>query len=234
MPQDLEMSEPVEITKEVVREVVLSGSQETRERFLKEYGDEVERFVEAFHGAYQRFKEVETRVENDQRSAWSQMFLYADLNSLVTSTHLLISGFISPSGNLMRQFGESVAMALLLSHRGINTYEVFSKAPKEFSVNKAVGYASKAENAKLLNLNKKGWASFREITAFYDKYSHASALTAASMVMLGTKGGLAFGSEFDEEKKPAYKVELSRRISACASLIGVIEQVEDQLLHSEE
>ncbi len=68
-------------------------------------------------------KQFTKSVSADQRAAWVEMFLFAAFNSVLTSAHLLLSGFLIPSGNLMRQFGEACAIAMLASHRKINMLE---------------------------------------------------------------------------------------------------------------
>jgi len=64
----------------------------------------------------------------------------------------------------------------------------------------------------------------------YQKYSHASVLSLASMFKMDTDGGIIIGSEFDNGKISAYEKEIKRRISACSLLIDTVAILKIHLL----
>jgi len=110
------------LSVEEVRAILFSGNEEIRQNFLQHFGPEINDFASEMVRSYNRLQEMAPRIPFDKRSAWVDEYLFAAFNSLLTSFHLLISGFNIPAGNLMRHYGEATAMALLLSHRKINTY----------------------------------------------------------------------------------------------------------------
>ena len=92
-----------------ISEFILSGDKVTRNHFVQNFGAEIEQFIKAISLVYERINKLEGGVPQNMRSAWAWMFLYNAFNNLVTSFHFLISGFVVPSGNLIRQFAESIA-----------------------------------------------------------------------------------------------------------------------------
>src|SRR6266498_3833650 len=134
---------------EDIRAILLSSNEDTRKKFLQDYGPEIDKFVSEIARSYNRLEEMPSRVPHDKRSAWVDEFLFTAFNSLLTSFHLLISGFNIPSGNLMRHYGEATAMALLLSHRRINVFDLLEKDFR-FPVQKALNIVKRNRNAQLL------------------------------------------------------------------------------------
>jgi hypothetical protein len=212
-----------------ISEFVLYGDKETKNHFIQNFGTEIEQFIKSIPQVYERITKLESTVPQTMRSAWAWMFLYYAFNNLVTSFHFLISGFIVPSGNLIRQYGESIAMALLCSHPLINVFDRFNSDPGKFPVHKALSIASQKQNARLLNLNRGGWEGFQEITKWYDYYSHASPISIAHLHPFDKPDQMVIGCEFDPLKIDVYKFEIRRRISACNRLLETVEQVERHL-----
>jgi hypothetical protein len=212
--------------RQLISEFVLYGDKETRNHFIQNFGTEIEQFIRSISQVYERITKLDSTVPQTMRSAWAWMFLYNAFNNLITSFHFLISGFVAPSGNLIRQYGESIAMALLCSHPLINVFDRFNSDPGKFPVNKALSTASKKQNARLLNLKRGGWEGFQEITKWYDYYSHASPVSIAHLHPFDKPDQMVLGCEFDSIKVDVYKDEIRRRISACGLLLETVEQVE--------
>jgi len=219
------------LSAEDIRAILFSGNEDTRKKFLQHFGSEIDSFVSEIERSYNRLQEMPPRVRHDKRSAWVDEFLFAAFNSLLTSFHLLISGFNIPSGNLMRHYGEATAMALLLSHRQINTFDLLEKNFR-FSVQKALNIVKRNRNAQLLGVSEQGWEKFIEITSFYDQYSHPSVFAAASTHIFSLPGSRQVGGEFDLEKKDYYQKEIRLTISAAQRLYETIEVVEHHLVNS--
>jgi len=217
------------LIRQQISEFVLYGDKETKDHFIKNFGTEIEQFIRAVSQVYERITKLESSVPRTMRSAWVWMFLYNAFNNLVTSFHFLISGFIVPSGNLFRQYGESIAMALLCSHSLINVFERFNSDPKNFPIHKALYIANQKQNARLLNLDRGGWEGFQEITKWYDYYSHASPVSIAHLHPFEKPDQMVIGCEFDPVKADHYKNEIRGRISACTLLFKTVEQVERHL-----
>ncbi len=151
------------LTNDEVRAIIFSENEEVRQQFVQHFQSEIDKFILSLTRAYRRLQEMQARVPYDKRSAWVDHFLFAAFNSLLTSFHLLISGFSVPAGNLMRHYGEAVAMAFLLSHRQINTFEVLEREPRRYPVHKALDLVKRTRNAKLLGIDGKGWEEFSKI-----------------------------------------------------------------------
>jgi hypothetical protein len=216
---------------EDIRATLFSDNRDTRKKFLQHFGSEIDNFVSAISRSYTRLEEMPPRVPYDKRSAWVDEFLFAAFNSLVTSFHLLISGFNIPSGNLMRHYGEATAMALLLSHWQINAFDLLEKDFR-FPVHKALDIVKRNRNAELLGVSKQGWEKFIEITSFYDQYSHPSIFAAASTHIFSLPGSRQVGGEFDLEKKDSYQKEIRLAIGAAQRLYETIEVAERHLINS--
>jgi len=215
--------------RQLISEFVLYGDKETKNHFIQNFGAEIEQFIRSIFQVYERIAKLDSTVPQTMRSAWARMFLYYAFNNLVTSFHFLVSGFIVPSGNLIRQYGESIAMALLCSHPLINIFDRFNSDPTKFPVHKALSIASQKQNARLLNLNRGGWQGFQEITKWYDYYSHASPISIAHLHPFDKPDQMVIGCEYDPVKVGFYKDEIRRRISACNRLFETVEQVERHL-----
>ena len=220
------------LSVEEVRVILFSGNDETRQKFRQHFGSEIDNFVSEIVRAYNRLQEMPSRVPYDKRSAWVDEYLFTAFNSLLTSFHLLISGFNIPAGNLMRHYGEATAMGLLLSHRQIDTFDLLEKQLR-FPVQKAVNTVKKRRNAQLLGVNQRGWEKFIEITSFYDEYSHPSVFAAASTHVFSSPSSRQIGGEFDLEKKGAYQKELRLAVSEAKRLYETIEVAEHHLVNSE-
>jgi hypothetical protein len=159
------------------------------------------------------------------------MFLTAANINLVNSSYLLIHGFLTASGHLLRQFGECVAMAMLCTDRDSKVFEELEKLGDRYPIHRVM---SKFDNpkviarlARILGLQLDDWRRFRELTSFYSRFSHATSLSMASMVSFAAGGNLIMGPDFDAGKRVAISSELKRRRSAAAtvpSLVTVIDR----------
>jgi len=216
------------LTREDIAKRLISSGESTQKVFRAEFGRLIEAFIGTFHHAYTRFGLMASRVPAGKRAGWVQMFLFGALNSIFTSVQLLLSGHQLSSGNMMRQFGEAVAMVLLCSHPKIDTFDRFDAHPKEFPVHKAVQNVKK--NIQLLGLSEAGWEDFQKITFSFHPYSHASAFALSSLLSLSTPRNLILGGRFDYDKIVFYEKELRLTISACRVIEEVIGGAEKNLL----
>jgi hypothetical protein len=218
------------MTRDELKEVLLSANDEPRMLFVKHFGAQVDEFADRACRACNRFVDLGEKIPGDERTGWTQAFLFSAFNSAVTSFHLLVLGLLAPSGNQMRHFSESIAMALLCSHPGINTFEHFRSDPSHFPVHNAMTIAKRKQNARVLEFDDEGWAEFERINRFFDKYSHASALAVSSLRKFSEPKTFILGGEFDPTKIGAYEKLALLQISACDVLYSVIERIEQLLL----
>jgi hypothetical protein len=204
-----------------MKELILSDNKRVRDQFVRWFEPGIENFAILMTNAFHLLQTIEERVPHEMRSAWTYQFLYIAFNNLFTAFQLLTSGLQVPAGNLMRQYGESLAMALLFSHREINAYERFAQNPSHFPAKTAVDLVNNNRNRQLLGIHQEGWKSFREITKFYNDFSHPSQISIASTHMF-ENGGRQLGAEVDSEKFDYYEREVSLGISAAMRLIDAI------------
>jgi hypothetical protein len=218
-----------DLTKDDFEKIVFSGNETVRANFQKEFNNDIKEFILRITKTYDRLQNFSKAVHDDLRLAWVYQFLFNAFNSLLTSLHLLISGFAIPAGNLMRHFAESISVALLFSHPKIDEFDHFRKDMRHYPVHKALSKVLRNENKKLLNIDPDGWQRFMKITKFFDHFSHPSALAVAYTQIFEDPGGLIVGSEFDPKKKEQYHKHIKLILSGCNSLIEIIEHIESIL-----
>ncbi|MEW6181732.1 MAG: hypothetical protein AB1500_00955 [Bacillota bacterium] len=202
--------------------LVCSDNEEVRKRFQNRFSAEINAFVEAIFAAYEAFERAIDKPINNERIAYVAAFLFNALDNLVVSTNLLLAGHLIVSGHLTRQFGESVAMALLLSNDNLNFFSEFKRLGPKYPVHKSLNYVSR--NLRQLGLDRGAWAKFMEINQAYDTSSHASAFSLCKILHFDS-GGVSIGGDYDSSKELGYEKELKRRISAARSLQNVIEAI---------
>lgn len=215
-----------DLTLEDLRGVLLGDNADVRVQFLNHFGQLVNDFLSHAVRAYGRLRTFGRGVAADHRAAWSEAFLFSAFNSSLTSCHLLISGFPTPAGNLMRHYGESCAMALLCSHRAIDVLQRLDGDPAKFPVASAVQTVRKRRNAELLSVNTDAWSVFQSITRWYDTYSHATVFSLTTQAKLSDRGQIFVGGGFDEFKLDGYRRELTIRVSSMDRLHDMIAAVE--------
>ena len=204
----------------VFKEVVSCNSF-AKARFVSRFWREVIAFSRAFRSSYNSY--ARTFIgEKDKQEATVKLFLLNAYNGLLLSTNLLVQGMLVPSGNLMRNFSESVAAALIFSSRQLGYYRTYEADIKAFSVNKAIEYLSRPKTISALDLERSGIDTFKQISKFYDSYSHPTPFSLSPLFNLSRGSRMFIGATFDAKRKIAYEVELKRRIGACGLLTEIV------------
>lgn len=201
--------------------LVVECGDRIRSQFLDVFQSDVQATISGLDQAYRAILDFESRVERDVRAAWVDAFLFNALDSVGTSTKLLLMGLLVPAGNLMRQFGESCAMALLCAHGGLGVVERLESEGARFPMHKAVHMISRKNARSRLNLDAKGWATFEEITKWYDRFSHTSVLALGFLISFSQPNTYLLGGAFDPDKIDQYGKELGLRASASQVLADV-------------
>lgn len=213
---------------QLLRRELLDPRRDAISEFEKRFSSEIESFLFHLHLAFTRLEALgelraiepvrpgmqeEDLPLEDRRYIWVQLFLHAALNNLLVSTHFLISCYLVPAGNLMRHFGESVAMAVLCAHQQAGIFEEFLHQGQKYPVQKALDQLRRRRIREMLKLNSEAVERLDSITKWYDSYSHSSRLAVQSLVVLGKETGIIVGSQFDEGKEDAYTKEMAVRVS---------------------
>jgi hypothetical protein len=212
-----------DLERDQFRAAIVGSNDEARLQFASRFTPGIDNFVSVAYKAYVRIQGMESRVPYELRSAWVYHFLFEALNNLITAFHLQISGLAVPAGNLMRQYAECVAMALLCSHRQINTFEQLQQQQEAFPVHKALDFVSRKRNLQLLSIEPGAWARVIEINAFYSKLSHPTVVATAATQIFAQPGMRALAGSFDEAKLDFYEHEMKLSLSGAMRLMEAVE-----------
>jgi hypothetical protein len=132
-----------DLTRDELLHMLVNGEPDVRARFVQEFNDDIKTFADSIAHLSTQLRVFTREIPLNRRSAWVFQYLYVALNNLFNSFHLRISGYTTPAGNLMRQWGECVAMAHLLSHPKINTFGIYDKNPEQFPVHTALDHVKR-------------------------------------------------------------------------------------------
>ncbi len=222
----------VEGKPDEIRAILLSDNPAARQEFVTHLSSEIEEFVTAIAAAYQRLRAMPEGLKNERRPAWVYEYVFVAFNSLLTAVHLLLSGFSLPFGNLQRHFGEAVAMALLLSHPGINIFERLEKDPKIVPVHKAIDILSQKRNARLVGVDPNAVQELSKGISFFDHHSHASVFAVASLRLYAAGDSRQVAGEFDVEKLEEYRKDLRLSVSGCHRLADAVTLAKSNLIRA--
>lgn len=225
------------LDKSDFRELVVSEDKPTREQFVKEFSTEINEFIDVVYEAYMIFKSALAQWKNVERNSYVEAYFHNAIDKLVISANLLISGYFVPSGNLVRQFCESLCMAILISSKRIDYFETFKRHidnvikfggddPEKLVMTNRSCYLV-ADHHENLGINKGGWEAFLNLRKLYNRLSHPSVFALSSIKDLSKGEGIRkFGAHFDFGKKGAYKEELRKRIDAAKYLSEIIKGID--------
>lgn len=212
---------PDDPNAEELRALLLDDGAATRLRFCNTFPTEIEALVQALLAGFQAYRRLDQKVAPDRRRATIVAFYYTALNCVLSSSQLLLAGYLAAAGHLMRHFTEATALCLLFSHPGIDAYDRLCRNHKTFPYHTALELVNRQRNRKLLSIDGDRWRAFMELASFYDPHSHASFFTVSANLLLSQTGMLGIGGEFDPAKLPAYRWELERRVQALHILVEV-------------
>lgn len=218
------MEDRAAVIEKILKEVCQDDA-EVRGRFLAEFGQEVDEFVQLMADAFLDWSTLDGNIGSDEKIGHVSAFVYSAITQHVLSMKLFLSGHIVAAGNLMRQVVESMAMALLCSSASVGVLDKFIRG--HFSTQKAIDLVIK--HYKKLGLKKEGLKNIQRTQIFYHGYSHPSRFTLASHMSFETKGTLYIGSSFDEGKMELYRKEVGGRLGLAKVFCNFIEAVSHNL-----
>lgn len=218
--------------KKDFRKFINSGNKAPRKIYKKQFKKEISQFVDLIHEDYKLFKLVDKDCRNDYRRSFTSAYLYHAINDLISSFDLFLSGYIVPSGNLLRQFTESCAMAILLSNNRINYFNYFkkhwdNKTIDSIKVNKA--FSKVSDNLNKLGISRRAWNEIRKIRNFEHQYSHPTLLSLTANIDFCSENEI-LGPHYDLEKIGTYGKEMGMRIIAAKYLKSIIEKVMSEFI----
>ena len=221
-------------TPDVIIKELSNTNKDISDDFFKFFAAEIMEFAEKFATGYKKHIEL-TRLAVDQKNkqrAFVSALSYMIFENLFTSFKLFLYGYQVPSGNLMRQVIENVALSTLCSldfditvnkskNKTINFFENFYHQKPEAQSHKAILYLE--WNIEAIGIKQEPFDVLKSTRKFYHNYSHPSILSMANLLSFGSPGTTYIGGAFDLEKKDSYQKELSRRISLSNILADFIE-----------
>lgn len=197
---------------------VYAGSHQVFLSFLKHFDRDAEEFVNRLTLAAKVWLSFERAKGEREELAWASAFFLNSINSTATSVRLFLTGYIVPSGNLVRHALESLAMGIMLPVPETGCYEDF-RAERAIE-HKAIERLRR--NADHLDANREAIQNLLEVAGWYDQYSHPSRLSLGmATISVGSDGLPQFsvGAEYSSDKIEQYKKEMLGRMS-LAELIG--------------
>jgi hypothetical protein len=224
-------AKPDEIVKEL-----FNDNSEIINAFTDKFSKEILDFAESFSEAYKKYLELNRLsigTENKQK-AYVVGLTHLLFDNLLTSVKLFVMGFQIPSGNLMRQVIESVALTTLCSLRDNIRISIKKNKTKNihfltsFIENRAEAKSFKALqylelNYQLLGINEDAIIALKKARRFFHNYSHPGIISLATTISFGTSDKVFMGGGFDKEKIHLYKKELIQRNNFCKILPNIIE-----------
>ncbi len=198
--------ETFEEARDTILAQLTSDDPEVRAEYLEHFQADAEKFSEDMAQAFMKWRSLDADLQDDEKQAYISAQVYLAITLHIISMKLFLSGHIVAAGTLFRQVVESIALALVCSGKDLPILARFMKG--EYSTNRAVHDVWR--HRKKLGLND-GVKSLRTTQEFYDKYSHPTPRTIATLMSF-SEGGLYVGAAFDERKVDAYKKEVNGRV----------------------
>ncbi len=206
---------------------ILAGKDDPiiRLSFIESHEEELEKFCELMHRSFIRWSELDRLVtkNKEEKKAYTSALVYTALHSKIVSLKLLMSGLLVPAGNTQRYALECIALAFLCSRPSLGVLERYMD--DKYSTNKAIRDIIK--HHKKLDLDREALKIFEASHKFYDKYSHPTRLSLASVIALkGENSALILGGSYDPAKDFAYRREIDSRLGLAGIFINIIESIE--------
>lgn len=206
-----------------IKKIICSEETEAIEQFIKHFNNEMNTFIEEVTSALNQLLEISPNLNlsDDKRKAYISMYLFNAIKNLICSFQLLFMGYIVASGNIMRQFMESIDMAILLNISEAE-YEKFLRKGIDYRVMRASDIISR--HLETTQISPAAWTEWIEFEKSYNSTSHPSAF-ALTECMDFSSGNLIIGSCFDANKIDGYLKEINIRISAIRTLPNILQGI---------
>lgn len=228
-----------EKSENIINELTNPNNEEI-DAFSNNFPEEIYKFGESFSKAYKKFLELWrfTEDENKKENGVSQkdyvtFLTYLILDNLFTSTKLILLGFQTASGNLMRQVVEGIAVVILCSLQKnikidtegnvIERHYFKSLREKKYYTEPQKAISTLEQNKKNINISEHGLEVLRLIKNYYSYYSHPTVWSTRSFISNGKPGRMYIGGGFDDGKIQEYKSELQSRVALCDKLPELID-----------
>jgi hypothetical protein len=202
-----------QVAKEVFNEN-LAAHLVLKEQYAAECASFIKICAHDFHSLFDFY----SSIGREKHHFYTFSYLFTGLNSLLISFRLLLLGYLPASGNMKRQFIESIAMSALCADNKIVPIERIENG--RFTSNGAVKKLVK--NAKKLRIEEESISWFKPLYESYHEQSHASFFSLGSAVSFEeTSIFFAIGSVFDQDKKEIFDAQISN----CIKLANIFDNI---------
>ena len=216
------------LTKDYLNQIILSDNNDIRLKFQENFAKEINQFIDDLFVVHEDYKILDKYSREDWQKVWVAGYTYKAIQDVMNAFTLFIHGFILPSGNSMRQFHESTAMAIMLSNKKLKNSEEFIKDPPTFRVSTV--FKKIENNLSSFELNQVGWKAFCDNKDFYHQFSHSSAFSVSSLANFETRQNfVGFGPFYDKGKEKQYLQEINQMIKALGIFRNIISGIKVQL-----
>ena len=220
-------------TKDQVGSIILDHPAREIELFRSHFNKDIKTTIDTWHRLYNFLARSVLRWDEVERARAVATFLNAAAVSLLDALFLHVRGFTGPAGNLMRQYGEATAMALLCADKSTGVLERYLSDRKNYPYRKALQRVEESSTSaalrKSLGLDVKAWGLFKDITKFYDRHSHVSVVTLGLRLRIGKESGVVVGPDYDPSKFKVYRVEFRRVRSATEVFFVLIKAIDSHM-----
>ncbi|HLM98649.1 MAG TPA: hypothetical protein VK335_05170 [Bryobacteraceae bacterium] len=199
---------------------ILSDDAEVRSEYIKHFKDQAEAFAESMSDAVTAWRSLDRDIGKNENRAYVSALVYTAITLHVQSMKVFFAGQPVAAGNLFRQVVESIALALLCSHKDLQILQRFMA--DEYSTNKAI--RDLRAQAERIGVDEGAVKAIERAQDFYHVYSHPTRLTIANMIS-ASDGALYVGASFDHGKIEAYTKEVNGRVNLAEVFVSFIEAV---------
>lgn len=218
-------------TDQQVREAALADNPLAREAFLTDHQADANVIVNTMAEFYRNLDRCVQGWPLGERRQTVMWFLHIAGNSVICSVNLLSSGMLVPAGNLMRQFGEALAIALLCTVPSTGVLDRYLQESDKFPFDEALALVEKRQNKRALSaalgLMEAGWKLFRSDMRRYNHHSHAGMIPFGAYLGFDAARPVIFlGPEYDPHKVEFFRQELAHSQAASRMLLNVLVSVD--------
>jgi hypothetical protein len=209
----------------IIRQVILSEDDTEKNLFISVFDDEIKQFAFLMTAAFSRWEDFNSKIgENENKLKISEL-IYCCINHSIVAMELFLTGNLVPSGNIMRQALEALAMGILASKPNLGFLYKFSN--DKYSTSNAI--RDVLRNSKVLNIKKDAMKTIQKSETFYHKFSHITLMTIALNSSFSDPKTKPLGGYFDKGKIKQYKKEMDGRIELAKILPNLIQGIENNL-----
>jgi hypothetical protein len=187
-----------------IKEDILSDHREIREQFLTHFKQDALNIADAIEVMHKKLHTFDKTIGGHRQKALVECIYYNIINNIYAAINLLLTGFLIPSGNLMRQAIESLCLSIICSRGDFDYLEkILKKELYTYNATKIV-----LNDPSKFGVKANGAQSLVKDREHYHESSHPSLFAIASQFDFSQEGAYQIGPFFDHSKIKAYQWEL--------------------------